>query len=118
MSLSRRRSQGFPDIFDKKRIENADASKIETLLPFVKYRTRSDTFDFQSLKALQSLDKIRGKRLGGFDFDRRERTLSPDEQVDLVAVRVAVEIYLRPEAPVEGTFHDIRHDEVLIQVAA
>jgi len=51
-------------------------------------------------------------------LDRRERTLSPDEQVDLVAVRVAVEIYLRPEAPVEGTFHDIRHDEVLIQVAA
>jgi len=97
---------------------SAEASKIEPLLTFIEYRTSSDPFDSQSLKTLQSLDEIHRKRPGGCDFDQGERTFFPDEQVDLVAVGVTEEVYLRPDPLAECAFHNIRYDEVLIEITA
>jgi hypothetical protein len=116
--MLRRFGQSFPDIFDKERIQNADVSDIEPLLAVVEDRAGSEPFNFQRLKTHQSLDEINEKRPGGLDFDWREHALFPDEQVDLVSVGIAEEIYLRPDSLVESALHNVSNDEVLIQVAA
>src|SRR3972149_8906732 len=111
-------SQGLPDIFEKERIKNADASNIEPLLAVIEDHAGGDSFDFQRLKTFQSLDEIHRKRPGRLDLNRREDAFFPDEQVDLVAVGVAEEIYLRPDPLIESALHDVRNNEVLIQITA
>jgi len=52
--------QGLPDIFDLKRIENADVSYGEPPLAVIEDRASGAPFDFQRLKTLQPLEEIRG----------------------------------------------------------
>ena len=82
------------------RIENTDAPDVERLLAVVEDSAGQDAFDAKRLKPLELFDEILRKGRGGLDLYRCECTLFSDEQIDLVAVRVPEEIYLRPDSSV------------------
>jgi len=86
-------------------------------LTVVKNRSGGDAVEPQRSKPFQAFHEVGGKSHGGLDFHRNESALFPDQEIDLVTVRVAEEIDLRPDPPVERTLDDVRDHKVLVQVA-
>ena len=110
--------QGIPEVVDEEGIEYAHPPDIEPLLSAIEDSTRGEPRDPQFLELFDALDECRGKGRRGLDLYRGEFAFFSDEQIDLVAVRVAEEIELRPDPLVVSALHYVRNDEVFVQIAA
>ena len=100
------------------RVENTHSTDSKLLFPIVQNRPRSDTVARERPELLQPFHEIGGKSRGGFDLNREEFPLLPDQEIDFVAMGVAEEIDLRPDSAVQGALDDFRNHEVLVETAA